>query len=537
MNVAQVNQSVDVVSNKGKPKQIDRKSFSEEFEKYYNSSAKKDLATDDSESERLNNELQELEEIQQEIEFVTFSLINPFLKLDAEVNDLNQTLEEESLTSLTNGTYISIESISQQLTADTTNDLSSEEQTFILHNEPSDNESNLFAKNQSDMSEMQGKQTSDESLDDTKPLTEVVPQIQTEIGTAVSEFTQTLDANLHSTLVKEISEMMESTEFNEATKSNELELSPAIKEILKMGKFEPIDPETLQKIVTSLKVALNTEQETDQKSANRLEIEEIMRSAVKGAFSLKQLNEERGETHKTLNQTPVNTPHKDESAQTVDMNRSTELQMTDVESEVTENLVSVHTVKKEMTQADTDYDFVSMLRQMSNQSSKESSQIVAKSNTEASVPVPKEQSVNLVQDMVASFAENREGLKTYKTTLHLSPETLGKVTIELSLNEEGLSGKLTFQSDETRKWMEGEWLDLKLPLESKGLTIKAFDFTTSQPATQQQGNFSFSENPSQSEQDSQKQSLSEDHDLTLAENDEQMPETRSTNKDGINVYV
>ncbi|MDZ7835765.1 MAG: flagellar hook-length control protein FliK [Alkalibacterium sp.] len=99
----------------------------------------------------------------------------------------------------------------------------------------------------------------------------------------------------------------------------------------------------------------------------------------------------------------------------------------------------------------------------------------------AAEPVSKEQSMNLIQDMVTNLVENKEGQKTYQTTLHLTPETLGEVTVELSLTEEGLSGKLTFQSDEARRWMEGEWLDLKSPLESKGISIKSFDFTANQP--------------------------------------------------------
>ncbi|OJF90877.1 flagellar hook-length control protein FliK [Alkalibacterium sp. 20] len=541
MNIAQVDTSAKVTSAKSKLTLIDAKSFSEEFEKYYTSTAKKEkpLTTEDFEAEGLNEELSDpKEETDQEVELASFSLINPFLKLDSEVTDLKQTLEGMSLARLTNGTNSMSDSISQKVNADTAlNDLSDEEQTFILHNEPIDNESNLFTENQANTIELQVKQDSKNSSIDTKPLTEISSQDQTEILTALSDFTQTLDANSLSTLVKEISEMMESMELNEAAKSSESELSPAIKEILETGKFEPIDPESLQKIAASLNEVLDTEKKTEQKYVNQPEVEQITQSAKKDTESLKQPDEERGKAQKTLSQNLAKSPDEQKSSQTVEMNRSRELQTPDVETEVTDKLVSVTSAKKEETQADTDHEFVSMLRQISTQSTKESSQVAAKSNTEASVTVPKEQSLNLIQDMVTSLAENKEGQKTYQTRLHLSPETLGKVTIELSLTEEGLSGKLTFQSDETRKWMEGEWLDLKLPLESKGVMIKSFDFTTSQPANQQQSGFSFSENPSQSEQESQKQRFSKNQHVPSAEKDEQMSEVNLNKKNGINVYV
>jgi flagellar hook-length control protein FliK len=212
-------------------------------------------------------------------------------------------------------------------------------------------------------------------------------------------------------------------------------------------------------------------------------------------------------------------------------------ELTTKKAETIEKTVSEAKGKEAISQSDTEYDFVSMLRQLSSQSAKNQAQTTVKPMPETNMPVPKEQGLNLVQEMVTSLVENKEGQKTYQTTLHLTPETLGKVTVELSFNEEGLSGKLTFQSDEARRWMEGEWLDLKLPLESKGLNIKSFDFTTSQPAAQQQSGFSFSEQSEGSGQDTERRSASGQDSSAHSENDEQNEEMNKNKPNGLNVYV
>ena len=87
--------------------------------------------------------------------------------------------------------------------------------------------------------------------------------------------------------------------------------------------------------------------------------------------------------------------------------------------------------KSNATQSDSNH--VSSLRQVESQPLNLQSQSGQQVEQSASkTRIPQEQGMHLVKDMVSNLIKNKEGQKTYQTTLHLTPETLGKVVVELS---------------------------------------------------------------------------------------------------------
>lgn len=154
-------------------------------------------------------------------------------------------------------------------------------------------------------------------------------------------------------------------------------------------------------------------------------------------------------------------------------------------------------------------------------------------------PVTKEQGTEMIQEMMMSVGTDEGGKEVFKSTLTLTPETLGEVKIELIYDQNGLSGKLVFESDETKKWMESQWQQMKQPLESKGLTISQFDFSVTKPVLQPQTDgFSFSQEFSQSDKQSDKQAHSFIDTSENAESNEDLVQVQRTDRaKGLNIYV
>lgn len=504
MNVTQVIQSAVQQKSKGKETEINVKDFSKAFEKYTSSSdsKRKKQTSEEIESEELKEQAPDsTEQSESETEPAPFTLINPFLNLDAQVTDLSALGEH-----------------------------------FILHKEPSNSEVSLIAVTQLIAQGTEGDLGNMETLTINSELTNNLSQEQLAALASLTESDQLIEGKTLSEVADEVSKLMEGDALKkaveadglkqagnsvEASESSTIKANTELNEQSKTGsptsiKSESLDSDTKQTLVDLNKVSMDSEA-SDQITNKK---PESVRQTSKNSDLLQPV---------TGNKSPLIEEGSKEKS-TLETSRLTD------QAELTETTLPEGKVKESASQTDTEYDFVSMLRQLSSQSTKTQNQSTVKTMPENNTPVPKEQGMNLIQDMVTSLVENKEGQKTYQTTLHLTPETLGKVTVELSFNEEGLSGKLTFQSDEARRWMEGEWLDLKLPLESKGVTVKSFDFATSQPATQQQNSFSFSEQSSQSGQDAQRQATS-DKERIGPENDDLPVEAAADQTSGLNVYV
>lgn len=157
----------------------------------------------------------------------------------------------------------------------------------------------------------------------------------------------------------------------------------------------------------------------------------------------------------------------------------------------------------------------------------------------AHLSVTKEQSVEIIQDMMMTALTDESGKEVFKSTLTLTPETLGEVKIELTYNQEGLSGKLVFESDETRKWMENQWHQLKEPLETKGLTLNQFDFSVTETNNfAQTDSYSFSQEFDQSQQHASKESQQTVRTkMTVDSEEETILKKPGTSTTGLNIYA
>ena len=96
-------------------------------------------------------------------------------------------------------------------------------------------------------------------------------------------------------------------------------------------------------------------------------------------------------------------------------------------------------------------------------------------------PVTLEESPDMIQDFILTTASSESGDKVYQSTLTLTPETLGQITVELTFSEEGLTGRLVFDTDEAKQWVENQWQQIKTPLELKGLSLDTIDFQVVKP--------------------------------------------------------
>ena len=96
-------------------------------------------------------------------------------------------------------------------------------------------------------------------------------------------------------------------------------------------------------------------------------------------------------------------------------------------------------------------------------------------------PVTLEESPDMIQDFILTSASSESGDKVYQSTLTLTPETLGQITVELTFSEEGLTGRLVFDTDEAKQWVENQWQQIKTPLELNGLSLDTIDFQVVKP--------------------------------------------------------
>lgn len=119
-------------------------------------------------------------------------------------------------------------------------------------------------------------------------------------------------------------------------------------------------------------------------------------------------------------------------------------------------------------------------------------------------PVTLEESPDMIQDFILTTASSESGDKVYQSTLTLTPETLGQITVELTFSEEGLTGRLVFDTDEAKQWVENQWQQIKTPLELNGLSLDTIDFQVVKPQdTMASTPFNFSHQSDQSKKEEQ----------------------------------
>lgn len=132
-------------------------------------------------------------------------------------------------------------------------------------------------------------------------------------------------------------------------------------------------------------------------------------------------------------------------------------------------------------------------------------------------PVTLEESPDMIQDFILTTASSESGDKVYQSTLTLTPETLGQITVELTFSEEGLTGRMVFDTDEAKQWVENQWQQIKTPLELNGLSLDTIDFQVVKPQDSMPSTpFNFSHQSDQSkkeEQGKRKNTLHASHQL------------------------
>lgn len=149
-----------------------------------------------------------------------------------------------------------------------------------------------------------------------------------------------------------------------------------------------------------------------------------------------------------------------------------------------------------------------------------------------------EESPEMIQDLMMTTASNASGDKVYQSRLTLTPETLGQITVELTSSDDGLTGRLVFDTDEAKQWVENQWQQIKAPLELKGLRLDGFEFhvATSQDAMQTT-NFNFSQQSDQSKREQQGKRKNTRHAMNPSEDDGRMNEAVLRHGHGVSYYA
>lgn len=526
VNVTQVLQSAVETKNKGK----NSKKVTTEFKKVFNHQSKlakeKKSASENKPNPSENPEEKETkagatsetktegvlkEEVETEENDKTFVLVNPFFNLDAQVKDL----EKRDINAIL---HINKDFGEANLNLNEAEMNSKESLPLVTNHQALDLEK--LTQNQLVESKLltEVKMLSDKALlragTSDKTLSTEVTELKTS-GETMEVIANDQQKQLETLLEKETQTKEGSTDSIVKADKNEFESKG--KPSYKASEVEKILSEN--KINEHLKVNNQVSEVSETTGAK-----EKIKVDPEGGQKLPEVTKDKTESKTAL---------QSDATKEIKMTESDKHPEAKINTEVfKKSLEDLNAIKSKPLASETDQS--GLARQVENQPTTLKSQPV-QTNAETTAHVSKEEGMQLIKDMVTRLSENKEGQKTYQTTLHLTPETLGKVVVELSFNEEGLSGKLIFQSDEARRLLEGEWMDLKQPLEIKGLAVKAFDFTTS-PSAQNQTGFSFNDHSSQSDQESKQGSYKEER-SNLQDENEQIVETGNTPQNGLNVYV
>lgn len=153
-------------------------------------------------------------------------------------------------------------------------------------------------------------------------------------------------------------------------------------------------------------------------------------------------------------------------------------------------------------------------------------------------PVTLEESPDMIQDFILTTASSESGDKVYQSTLTLTPETLGQITVELTFSEEGLTGRLVFDTDEAKQWVENQWQQIKAPLELNGLSLDTIDFQVVKPQdTMTSTPFNLSHQSDQSKKEEQGKRKNTPHASHQLEDESRPTEAILRHGYGLNYYA
>lgn len=149
-----------------------------------------------------------------------------------------------------------------------------------------------------------------------------------------------------------------------------------------------------------------------------------------------------------------------------------------------------------------------------------------------------EESPDMIQDFILTTASSESGDKVYQSTLTLTPETLGQITVELTFSEEGLTGRLVFDTDEAKQWVENQWQQIKTPLELNGLSLDTIDFQVVKPQDSMPSTpFNFSHQSDQSKKEEQGKRKNTRHASHQLEDESRPTEAILRHGYGLNYYA
>lgn len=138
------------------------------------------------------------------------------------------------------------------------------------------------------------------------------------------------------------------------------------------------------------------------------------------------------------------------------------------------------------------------------QATEQSNSISQMTSPETATQVTLEESPEIIQDLMMTVASNEAGDKVYESTITLTPETLGEIKVEMTYSDEGLKGRLIFETEEAKQWVESQWQQMSRPLELNGIKMEGFDFqVVNHQDFMQTTNFNFSQQSDQSKREQQ----------------------------------
>ncbi|MCC5890181.1 MAG: flagellar hook-length control protein FliK [Alkalibacterium sp.] len=149
-----------------------------------------------------------------------------------------------------------------------------------------------------------------------------------------------------------------------------------------------------------------------------------------------------------------------------------------------------------------------------------------------------EQSPEVIQDLMMTVSSKDTGDNVYQSTLTLTPETLGEIKVEITYSDEGLTGRLVFETEEAKQYIENQWQQIKAPLEMKGLQLEGFEFQVVEPHDfTQSNNLNYSQQSDQSKRDQQEERRESAQSKNGVEEEEVVVRPGIKNGNGLNYYA
>ncbi|WP_080146599.1 flagellar hook-length control protein FliK [Marinilactibacillus piezotolerans] len=130
-----------------------------------------------------------------------------------------------------------------------------------------------------------------------------------------------------------------------------------------------------------------------------------------------------------------------------------------------------------------------------------------------------------LQSMVTEKIQQPGKPELIKSTVQLTPETLGKVTIELEYSDSKLFGKLTVISEEAKRLVEQQFKSVTFGLGSQSIPLEKIEITVLPPQESFEAAFNFSEQ--QHAQHSFEEQAQQNNILSHAESEEESERSRT----------